>query len=160
MIRYKGLNENKNLLVNITPTSSGKYIAYDPILLQRIYKKNTTTPIVFNSEIEAKEYAIKFLNKKHGKQKWTFDIKESGNPFNGFMNREAFDLYNTYKNKWSIESTWENFVKKNKSIFEIEVKKIKNTTNSISNEKARNKKFKVEMRNLQILLTDIWKVVK
>jgi hypothetical protein len=70
--KYIKFFEEKEYLVGISPTSMGTFVAYDPIRIERLYKKGTITPLHFKSEQEAQEYALKYLTKKYPNHKFVF----------------------------------------------------------------------------------------
>jgi len=153
----KLMKEDEDFQLSITPTSNGKFGIWDYVGKQRVYKKGTTSPAYFSSIEDAKKYAMIYMDKKYGKRNWKFEESISYHPF---MNRETFDLFHKYKNEWVSASTWESFVKKNSNIFSQEVRELRNTLLSISNEIIRKKKYISEMKQLEFLLTDIWKNLK
>ena len=152
------LIQEEEFHLSLTPTSNGKFGIWDYIGKQRVYKKGTTSPIYFNNEKDAKEYAIKYMNKKYGKNDYRFEENEK--PLYPFMNRESYDLYYNYEKQWKKTLSWDSFVRENKDIFNKETLKIKNDLNKIKDPKRKQKKFEYEMLQLKTQFISVWDILK
>ena len=105
----------------------------------------------------------KYVSKKRGKDgKWIYeyDSKENIEKKRRITVELNNTFYSKYKNKWKLENSYETFIKKNMIIINKEVEQLKQTSNSIVDEKLRKKYYNSGMRDLKIQITTIWDSLK